>query len=119
MYYYEKKLRDTLDAENGPTLRQLGKALEVPAVTLHDWLHLGKKPHLKNLIKLAEYFKIPLPAMLVDIETNSNLLERVIILATTLTPDQQQQIVNQIEPMIPTDVDVPWQYSSHPSSHGQ
>ena len=97
MYLYERLIRTVLESDNGPSIRQLGKDIGVPAVTLHDWLNLDKKPHLKNLIRLSEYFKLPLASMLIDTENNNSLIERIVILANSLTPDQQQQIVNQME----------------------
>lgn len=40
-----------------------------------------------------------MPALLMDVD-NNNLTERIIILSNHLTPEQQQQILNQIEQMV-------------------
>lgn len=102
MYHYEKLIRDAVD--NGIRQRELAREIGVPTQTLNDWLIMGKKPHLKNLIRISEWSKRPLPALLVDID-NNRTAERMILLMSYLTPDQLQQIVNQMEQMIPDDVD--------------
>lgn len=97
MYFYENLLRTTLEADGGPTIRQLSQEIGVPSATLNDWLVLNKKPHLKNLVRIAEWSGYPLPALFVQIDTSSNLDERIILNLPHLSPEQKQQIVSQME----------------------
>lgn len=98
MYFYEKIIRMALESTD-LSQRDIARAIGVPATTLNDWLVSGVKPHVKNLIRLSEWSGFPMPAMLIDTDKN-NLAERIIGLISYLTPDQQQQIVDQMETMI-------------------
>lgn len=98
MYFYEKIIRMALE-QTELSQRDIARTIGVPAATLNDWLVSGVKPHIKNLIKLQEWSGYPMPAMLVDIDNNS-LAERIICLTHYLTPEQQQQILSQMETMI-------------------
>ncbi len=104
MYHYEKLIRDAVD--NGIRQRELAREIGVPTQTLNDWLIMGKKPHLKNLIRISEWSETPLPALLLDIDNKKErMILRMILLMKKLTSDQLQQILNQMEQMIPDDVD--------------
>lgn len=98
MYFYEKLLRMTIDSTD-LSQRDIARAIGVPATTLNEWLLSGVKPHVKNLIRLSEWSKVPLPALLVDTETPDALDERMIILAAYLTEEQKAQIVKEMELM--------------------
>lgn len=104
MYFYEKLLRDTLE-NTELSQREIARATGIPPTTLNEWLLSGVKPHVKNLIRLSEWSGYPVPALLVD--TENNLAERIILLMHYLSDDQKQQIVNQMERMIPDDAAVP------------
>ena len=104
MYFYEKLLRDTLE-NTELSQREIARATGIPPTTLNEWLLSGVKPHVKNLIRLSEWSGYPVPALLVD--TENNLAERIILLMHYLSDDQKQQIVNQMEQMIPDDAAVP------------
>lgn len=97
MYFYEKIIRLALESTE-LSQRDIAREIEVPAATLNDWLVSGVKPHVKNLIRISKWSGYPMPAMLVDID-NKGLAERIICLIHYLTPEQQQQIVDQMEAM--------------------
>ena len=98
MYFYEKLLRETIE-QSGQTLRDVGRAIGVPATTLNDWLISGTRPHLKNLIRLSEWSGHSVPALLVDIDADS-IDERIIILLQLLTPGHKQQAATYIESLL-------------------
>lgn len=104
MYRYEKLIRDAIENKN-IRQRELAREIGVPTQTLNDWLTMGQRPHIKNLLRISEWSGCPLPGLLVEID-NNHTAEQMIDLMHHLTPDQLKQIVNQMEQMIPDAVDV-------------
>ena len=96
MYLYEQLVRD---AASGSTLREIGAEIGVPATTIHDWIHLDKKPRLGTLERISAWADLPIPALLLEAE-NSEQEQTIIRLMQQLTPDQKRQIALQMKFLI-------------------
>lgn len=99
MYLYEQLVRD---AVTGSTLREIGAEIGVPATTIHDWIHLDKRPRLDTLPRIAEWSNLPVPALLLD-ASSSRDEQTIISLLPKLTPDQKRQIALQMKFLLHTD----------------
>ena len=93
MYLYEQLVRD---AASGSTLREIGAEIGVPATTIHDWIHLDKKPRLGTLERISAWADLPIPTLLLD-ATSSRDEQTIISLLPKLTPDQKRQIALQMK----------------------
>jgi len=65
---FHKILKERL---GGKTLSSVASELGIPKSLLHDWVHSGRIPSLKNLKhieKLAEYLKMPKEQLLFGCE---------------------------------------------------
>jgi len=96
MYLYEKLIRNALEQDNGPTYRELARQIGTQTTTLYDWLDADKKPHLKNLIVLAAWAKLPLFTMLIETDLTTPD-EQIALNLSKLTNTQKQQILEQIQ----------------------
>ena len=99
MYLYEQLVRE---AVTGSTLREIGAEIGVPATTIHDWIHLDKRPRLDTLPRIAEWAKLPVLALLLD-ASSSRDEQTIISLLPKLTPDQKRQIALQMKFLLHTD----------------
>jgi len=64
MKRYQKLI---LDAAGTSNYSQLAIAIEAPTTSVHEWATHGYKvPQYKSLEKIAAYFKVPLPTLLME-----------------------------------------------------
>jgi len=101
MYLYEQLVRE---AVTGSTLREIGAEIGVPATTIHDWIHLDKRPRLDTLPRIAEWANLPVPALLLDADSSRDE-QTILSLLPKLTPDQKRQIALQMKFLLHTDAD--------------
>lgn len=102
------KLKQAILTSETLTNRILGAISGVAFSSLGDWLIHKKQPHIKNLNKLSEWLNVPVTALLLENAKSVYDPEvRIVQLLEKLTPEQQQQIVNQMETMIERPGQVP------------
>lgn len=77
---------------------QLSQQLGAPTTSVHEWgKHTNKVPSYKSLEKIAAYFKVPLPTLLMEVDETQNHDDLIIEALCTLGADEKQQIVELIE----------------------
>ena len=64
MKRYQKLIQEAAGTSN---YSQLAIAIEAPTTSVHEWsTHGYKVPQYKSLEKIAAYFKVPLPTLLME-----------------------------------------------------
>lgn len=91
-----QKLIITATAEMGYT--PLARAIGVPSTSVHEWATQPyKTPHYKSLEKLAAYFNVPLPTLLMDASDTASPDDEIIEALYHLTAEQKGRVVDFIK----------------------
>lgn len=100
MLLYQKLLMQELE---NTTYRQLAISMKVPLISMHDWATYDfKKPQYKSLERMAEYFRVPLPTLLMETKEDiATTDEHIVKLLFNLTETQKQDVLNFIKKLLP------------------
>lgn len=79
----------------------------ISSSTLNDWITKGKQPHIDSLNRISAWLKIPVAALLLEVETLDAPDVKIVSMLERLTHDQKQQLVNQMETMLEQHVPTP------------
>lgn len=76
----------------------LARAIGAPSTSIHEWATQAyKTPHYKSLEKIAAYFKVPLPTLLMEAGDVRSHDDDIIEALCTMTEDQKQQVAEYIK----------------------
>jgi hypothetical protein len=94
MKRYQKLI---IDAAEEIGFNKLSRVLGVPSTSVHEWATMPHKtPHYKSLVKIAEYFKIPVACTIMETGPDRSVDEDIIELLYTLTHEQKEKLLQQI-----------------------
>lgn len=75
---------------------ELSRELGAPTSSIHEWATFPNKvPTYKSLEKIAAYFNVPLPTLLMDVESTPD--DQIIEALMRLDEDQKWQLVELIK----------------------
>lgn len=76
----------------------LSRVIGAPTSSIHEWATFPNKvPAYKSLEKLADYFKIPLPALLMEVGAKRSAEDDIIEALHRLTKAQKQAVADFIK----------------------
>jgi len=94
MKRYQKLVKEAAD-EKGYT--PLAREIGVPSTSIHEWATQPyKTPHYKSLEKLAAYFNVPLPTLLMEVGDVRSHDDEIIEALCKLTEDQKGRVAEFI-----------------------
>lgn len=94
MRRYEKLIIDKAE-EIG--FHPLSRGMRVPVTSLHDWATMNKIPHPKSLEKIAAYFNVPMPSLLMEAGKRRNYDDEIVEALCTLTKEQKKLVADYIK----------------------
>lgn len=91
-----QQLIQTAAEETG--FANLSRAIGAPTSSIHEWATFpAKVPAYKSLEKLADYFKIPIPALLMETGDRRTAEDDIIEALHHLTAKQKQAVADYIK----------------------
>lgn len=79
----------------------LARKLGVPSTSIHEWATQSyKTPHYKSLEKLAAYFKVPLPTLLMEVDEVRSREDYIVEMLFVLTEEQKETVADFIKLMM-------------------
>lgn len=91
-----QKLIITASDEMGYT--PLARAIGAPSTSIHEWATQSYKiPHYKSLEKLAAYFNVPLPTLLMEVGDTASPDDEIIEALHHLTAEQKFRVAEYIK----------------------
>lgn len=94
MKRYQKLIIDACE-KDGYT--PVARAIGVPSTSLHEWVTQPRKtPHYKSLVYIAEYFKVPLPTLLMEVSDQRSYDDEIVEALFTLSDEQKRQTIEFI-----------------------
>jgi transcriptional regulator with XRE-family HTH domain len=94
MMRYEKLITEKAEAIG---YHPLSREMKVPITSLHDWATMNKIPHAKSLEKIAKYFNVPMPTLLMEVGKRRNYEDDIVEAICTLTPAQKKLVAEFIK----------------------
>lgn len=76
---------------------QLSREMRLPVTSIHDWGTMSKIPHPKSLEKMAVYFNVPMPTLLMEATKRPGPEDYIIERLCTLTTAQKKQVADFIK----------------------
>ena len=93
-----QKLIVNAAAESGYT--PLAREIGVPSTSVHEWATQPyKTPHYKSLEKIAAYFKVPIPTLLMETSDQQNYDDEIVEALFSLTDEQKSRVSDLIRSM--------------------
>lgn len=94
MERYKKLILDKAD-EIG--YHRLGREMGIPPQSLNDWAITRKTAHLKSLQIMSDYFKVPVPALIMEVADTPSYDDRIIESLCRLTEEQKKRVADYID----------------------
>lgn len=95
MLRYKKLLRDAI--ERNPNYYALGREMQLPPNSIHDWVNSEKHAHMKSLERISKHFNVPIPCLLMEVGKRRSDDDMIIEALTMLTKDQKKQVIALIK----------------------
>lgn len=94
MKRYQKLIQD---AAKDSSFAQLAIAIEAPSTSVHEWAtHSYKVPQYKSLEKIAHYFSVPVPTLLMEVGEAVSPDDQIIEALCWMDGEQKSRVVEFI-----------------------
>lgn len=81
----------------------LARTIGVPSTSVHEWATQSyKTPHYKSLEKLAAYFNVPLPTLLMEVDEVRSREDDIVEALFKLTEEQKERVADFIKQLMQT-----------------